>query len=439
MNLALQFPSTWDVKHTADGRVAAILPGPTGAALPDLIVTYGPLIVKPDEPRVWADQTARADIPRGASVKLGRMVDQTSNDGWPIRFIEADVTAETKLVEARLCVMYTFMEHACAVTVRAAARDRIEARFDELLAILRAGRPDWRAHPLCLADAWDLERPKPVQRAAPVNRAAMPDFFEQELARLEAIAQPTANDHLLRGVTLLSLSRPEDALAAANAALAIAPSERAHYLAGTALGALGRHRDAIAAWEKALALGVRVDTHYNLGQAHYTLGELAAALAAFEAARALDPSDLMIERKVIQCLYALGRYDEGAEARVRLKRAWSTTRDPRLRAQVDYVFDQFEGGGIRVHVVDTLVQRVPSITTLVTFRAVNEEDQRLGTDVLVETSEQARSAGTPYVVGVSSRGQFKVVATLDKLPPYPELREHALGLLVQVLRPTPAS
>jgi tetratricopeptide (TPR) repeat protein len=436
MNLSLPFPASWQIKHTSDGRVAAILPGPPGAELPDVVVTFAPLIVKPDDPRQWADQIARSDLPRGAVAKLGRSVDQTTHDGWPMRLVEAEVSIESRLIELRVCAMYTFLEHAVAVIVRAGNRERWQARSAELLELLAHGRPDWRAQPLCLADAWDLERPRAQQRTS-VARASRPDFFEQELARLAAIETPTADDHVLRGVTLLALSRSEDALAAARAAIAIAPSERAHYLAGNALGAMGRHADAIVEWRAAREIEPRVDTHYNLGQAHYLLGDHAEALASFRAAHALDPSDVMLERKIIQCLYALGQYDEGDAARAHLRRAWSASRDPRVQAQVEYVLDQFQGDGPRVHTVEPLRQRDPVLTTLLIFRAVTEQDQPIGVEVRVETSEHAKRAGTPFVIGVKARGQFKVVATLEALPPYPELRARAVELLAQVLRPTP--
>lgn len=439
MRLALEFPAPWDVKHTADGHVAAVLPGPEGASVPDLVVTYGPLVVKPDEPQAWAEQTARADMPRGAIAKLGRIVDQTTRDGWSIRLLEAEISVDQRLIELRVCALYTFMEHAVAVTVRAGARDRLQARSAEILAILAAGRPDWRAQPLCLADAWDLERPRTRQRDAILPRAARPDFFEEELARLRAIETPTATDHVLRGVALLALSRPEEALAAARAALAIESSEPAHYLAGTALGVLGRHRDAIAEWTAARERGSRVDTHYNLGQAYYLLGELEDALTSFRAARALDRSDVMLERKIIQCLYALGRFDEGKEARDRLRLAWETSHDPRVRMKTEYVFDQFEGGALRVHAVEPLYQRDGAVTTLVVFRAVTDQDRSRGVEVHVETSEPAALAGTPYVIGVKARSQYKVVATLAALPSYPELRDRACELLAETLGRTPAA
>ena len=430
MKLALNFPAPWDLKETKDGRHAAILPGAPGG-LPDAIVTWGPLIVKPDEPRVWVDQTARADLPRGTKVKIGRSVDQTTRDGWPLRLVEAEVLTDTnELVELRLCAFFTFMEHAAAVIVRANDRARFEAAGRGILAILGEARPDWRAQPLCLADTWDFEAPRANVRSVTKVQPSGADYFEQELARLATLDELGAIDFVQRALSLLALSRAEDALEAARSAIAADPAlESAHYVMGVALGTLGRHREAIAAWTAALAVSPRVDTHYNIGQAHQLLGEHEPALQAFRAARELDPSDVMLLRKIAQCLYALDRYDEGAAARADLRRAWSTSQDPRIRMLVEYVFDQFDAGAFRVHGVETLRPRDPSMYTVLAFRAVDAADRPLGIAVHVETSDQAKAAGTPFVIGVISRGQFKGIGTLAAMPPYPELKKQVLALL----------
>jgi hypothetical protein len=86
-------------------------------------------------------------------------------------------------------------------------------------------------------------------------------------------------------------------------------------------------------------------------------------------------------------------------------------------------------------VIEPLEQRMSQLTTLLEFRAVNTDDRPLGASLVIETSEQAKQAGTPFVIGAHARGQYKVVATLPSLPPYPELRDQARELLAQLLRP----
>lgn len=447
MRLALPLSARWDVKHGPDGRVIAVLPGPSGS-LPDAILTFGALIVKPDEPRLWVEQTVRSDLPRGARVAVGRTMDQTTADGWSLRLVESELTTEKgELVELRWTAFYTFLEHAAVAIVRCGARDRFTAVSQELGEVLARGRPDWRAHPLSIADAWDLEPPRSHERTITTARPAASDAFEQELARLAALPSPTAKDHVQRGIALLShwrqdtpiesrVSSVHAALEAARSAIALDPAlEAAHYLAGTVLGTLGQHADAIAAWTRALELGDRVDAHYNIAQAHYSLGDFESALRSFRAAHERDPADILLTRKIAQCLYALGRFDEGAGVRADLVRAWNASRDPRVRAVKEYVFDQFDLERFRIHAIEPLEQRTPAVSTLLELRAVGTDDRPLGASVLVETSDQARQAGTPFVIGVWARGQFKVVATLPALPPYAELRERARALLTQVIAP----
>ncbi|MFN0251343.1 MAG: tetratricopeptide repeat protein [Kofleriaceae bacterium] len=439
MRVSIQFPPPWDVKNTQDGRVAAILPNPAGA-MPDAIVTYGPLVMRPDETSVWLDQ-ALADVPRGARPKTGALAEGTTRDGWGWISVDVDVVdGGGQLVELRVILLLTFGEHGVAVTVRAGDRERLAERRAAILEILTTARPDWRSHPTCLVEYWDLERPKTQKRAIVSKELADTAFYENEIARLSSIEVPTAGDHVQRSVALLSLARHDEALAAARDALSLAPgSASAHYAEGVALGSLGTAREAIAAWQRALAIEPSADIHCNIGQAHQWLREPEPALRAFEAALALDPDDILLRRKLAQCLHALGRIDDAEKVRAELRDAWTSSRDPRVRIVQEYVFDQFDGPGFRIHAVEPLAQRTPGLTRLVEFRAVDAHDRPLGSSVHVETSDQAKQAGTPFVIGVAARQQFKVVATLETLPPYPELRDRARDLLAQLLRPTPPS
>jgi tetratricopeptide (TPR) repeat protein len=438
MRVSIPFPATWDVKTTQDGRVAAVLPGPDGS-LPEAIVTHGPLTMRPDETSIWLEQ-ALVDVPRGAKIKRGALAEGVTPDGWPWITVDIDLLDTAgALVELRVIVFLTFGEHGAAVTVRAGDRDRFARHRAGILELLTSARPDWRAQPTCLAEYWDLERPKTQMRTVPDLQLSDTAFYENEVARLASLDTPTPNDHILRSVALLTLSRSQEALDAARSALRLSELASAYVAEGLALGNLERHTEAIEAWTKALAIEPTADIHYNIGQAHQRLGHLTDALRAFEAAHALAPDDVLLRRKLAQCLYALGRFDEGAKARAELRDSWAASRDPRVRLVQEYVFDQTEGPGFRIHAIEPLVQRVPALTKLLEFRAVNAEDQPLGASVLVETSDHATKAGTPFVVGISANGQFKVVATLTALPPYLELRDHARDLLGQMLRPAPPS
>ncbi len=448
MRLYLPFESPWITKEAPNDQLVSILPGAPGGP-PAAIITYGPIIVRPDEPKRWVDQVVRFDLPPGMKIEIGRMIEHRTRSEWPFRLVEATVmTPQGEVVEARLCALYNFMEHGAVAIARAQDRASMETHGKAILAILEGGRPDWRGQPICLADAWDLEvkqKPTAARPAAPARApAASPAALEKTLSDLDqALAtKPVALDHVRRGAVLLDLRRVADARAAFAQALVLDPKlEVAHYYHGVALGELGKHADAIAAWEKGMALAPeRVDYHYNIAQAKFLLKDHAGALASFQKTLALDPADFLVQRKVIQCLYALGRFDEGQQARVAFRQAWEQSRDPRAQLITEYVFDQFEGDGFWVHAFETLRPQNPAIYPVLTFRAVQhhgDHEHPLPASVLVETSDQAKSAGTPYVLSVLAGQQYRVLGAAKDLPVYAELKQDVLKLIGDSLRGQP--
>jgi tetratricopeptide (TPR) repeat protein len=461
MHLDLGFPtsSAWVVKQAPNEQYAAILPGPPGKP-PDAIITYGPIMVVADEPRRWMEQTARSECPKGARVNLGNTAELQTTTGWPLRLLEAEVvTGDGQLVEVRACAFFSFFEHASAAIVRTADRAHLEAHREAILEILKTGRPDWSGEPTCVAEVWDLapgpdsSAPSSRTRDARIrNKSAL----EVALAEVDAALADTATAelHTRRAALLLDLDAPDrdapdldrsaEALAATDAAIAVDSAyEPAHRLRGEILGALGRHADALSAWQRALELAPdRADTVYNIAQAQFLTRDFAGALVGFQRVSELDPDDVMVLRKVTQCLYALGRDDEGQATRVLLRDRWSRSTDPRVQMITEVVFDQFEGDGFWVHAIETLRPRNPAFYPVLTFRAVDlhaGHDQPLPASVLVETSDQARAAGTPFVFGVLMRGQYRGIGSAKQLPPYLDLKRDVVKLLREALAVTPRS
>lgn len=412
MRLVLTFPSTWDLVQGPSQRMALL----RGArAKPDAIVTYGPIVIAPDEPRRWQEQAAHGDLPRGAHVVIGRTVEVATRDGWPLRLIEAEVrSAMDEVLEIRLCGFYSFLEHAAAVVVRAQTRADLQSHGPALIAILQGGRPDWSGDPVCLAGVWDLGSP----RRAPAVRAT----------------DSTASEHVQRGIALLDRKRASEALEAFSTALDHAPNhEPALYFTGVAYGDLGQHADAIRAWEQAAAFSPdRIETLYNLAQARVFVKDFAAALAGFQRVIELDPLDVLTLRKIAQCLYALGRDAEGQATRTELQRRWAASTNPADRFVTEYVFDQFVGDGFGVHAIETLRPRASERSAVLTFRAVEltrTADQPLAAAVVVTGADSA------YVIGVHTGNTVRAVRSLTVIPPYPELKREVLALLGDALGP----
>ncbi|HPH28430.1 MAG TPA: tetratricopeptide repeat protein [Pseudomonadota bacterium] len=438
MRLVLRFPAPWEVSEASENTAIAIRPGD---GQPEASMHLGRLLIRPDEPRAFFEQTVRSQLPPGTQVKIGQRLDRQTVDGWPLHLIEAAVCdAHGAVLEQRLCAFFTFLEHLAVAVVRVSNPTRLPALAPEILAILDSGRPDWRGEPLSLADVWDLE-PKPKAKPRIMNSTPSvrnDDALLEKLAEVEAAlaANPTAADELQRGSILLDLKRPSDALKAFQAALQLQPDLiLAHYFAGVALGELAQTAEAIAQWEAVLKLAPQhADALYNIAQARFRQGQFESALLGFAAVRELDPGDFQSFRKLIQCLYALGRYDDGLAARVAFRAQWLQTSDPRVRLMAEYVFDQFSAGALRVHALETLQPRDPAFYAVLSFRAVDASDRPLPVMVVVETSDKAKQAGTPFVLGVVSGSKFRTIGAAQQLPAYPELKQTVIQLLVEALQ-----
>jgi tetratricopeptide (TPR) repeat protein len=312
------------------------------------------------------------------------------------------------------------MEHGAIAIIRAARAAQLESHRAELLALIESGRPDWRDVPVCLADAWDLERKR----------------------KPAAIGEGSALEQVRRGISALDSGSHEDAALAFRDAIALDDKlDVTHHWLGVALGGLGKHAEAIAAWERALELAPdRIDTRYNIAQARYLLADFEGALREFQLVIAAEPSDVLARRKVIQCLYALGRFDDGEREREAFRNAWRASSEPRVRLVAEYVFDQFAGDGFWVLATEHLAPQ-NGVHALLTFRAVRRDADRseaLAASVLVETSEQARAAGTPFVLALLVDKTYKVIGAAAQLPPYARLKQDVAGMLADALRAPPA-
>lgn len=403
MQLVLEFPPPWQLKDGPDGQRLAVLPGPS---LPLAIATWSPLVLRPLDGAARLAQASREGLPAAASVRPGKTLDHVTRAGWPFATLGAEVLGDDgRLLECRLCVVFSFLEHAAVVVVRTPSREEHARLESQLLAILASGRPAWQQH-ASLAEQMDL--------------GPLPSFAA------DIVPPPLQQAH-----QLLDAGQPRPALEILEAVVAADPSlSTAHDLIGVARGRLGEHEAAAAAWERALSLAPdRVGARYNLGQVRFLGGDFAAALTAFQRVVDLVPTDFRGLRKVVQCLFALERYDDAHAARAELRRRWLASPDPGARMIHEYVFDQFAGPRFRIHAFETLQPRDPSMYPMFAFRAVDTNEHPLPYAVVVETGEEAKRAGTPYVLGVERRGVLQVLATVGELPDYPELKRWVLATM----------
>ena len=451
MRLSLTFPTRWDVKHAPGDRHIAIFPGPSGQ--PRLIVTFGALTLLPDDQRTWIEQALLDDLPPRARISVGASFESQTAAGWPVRVVEARMleAGSNQVIEERLCAFYAFMEHAAVAMLRAGDARHIEDSREMIREILLSGRPDWTTpgQPSCLAEVWNLDRTRSVRQQRGELPMPMPsEGTDGAPGLLDALREidaaiakgPSAARHLYRGMLLRQLGRHEEALTEFRSAAELAQKTETatasapylHWL-GLGLAALGREGEAIAAWADAVkADPALTEAYYDAAQAHYKRKEFAPALQKWRAAFALDPSDFLTLRKIVQSLYALGKIEEGDAERARLRALWQKSSDPRARIIEEYVFDQFQEGGLTIHAYETVNERAPGARVLYTFRVVDEHDHPRSFAVGVEVGDASAPGGAAFVLTATNGNERAVIGTTSELPPYAELKATAARVLASV-------
>jgi tetratricopeptide (TPR) repeat protein len=135
-----------------------------------------------------------------------------------------------------------------------------------------------------------------VERGQPA--AALGDL-DRAIEREASAPGQVAEDRTLRGFLLYRAGRPEDALAAADAALVARPAlGMAHRLRAEALTALGRDREASDALDRSLASDTPDADAYRLrGLLRKALGRTAGAVEDFTRALELEPNSSNMRTK----------------------------------------------------------------------------------------------------------------------------------------------
>jgi tetratricopeptide (TPR) repeat protein len=443
VDLRLPVPESWTVEAHGGKRVA-VVPGFAGPR-PDVLLVWGELTLLPDEQQRWIREILAADTVAGATTSVIRVEDGRTATGWPMRIVEAEITAGGKLVELRLGAFYAFLEHAGVALVRATSRERYAASTPALRTLLVGASPDFTSEVTAVAQIWDLtgsaatgapavEASPPAPRPAG-ERAALEARLVEVDAALAAAAGGDARLQHLRGRALAELGRPAEALAAFRRAIAIDPAfAPAHHSIGLLLADLGCEADALAAWNAASAADPQhVDARFNAGQAHENRGELRQALDCWAEVRRLRPDDFEAAKKVLQAQHALGLWDAALATRAELLDVWRRSPDPAIQAVTEFVFDRFRAGAATVHASEPLAAADGPTRVLVQFATLDGAGRRLPLAVQLETSDFGRERGLPFVLASIAGGTYRVVRTFAERPAYPALRALVAEMVVAAL------
>lgn len=169
-----------------------------------------------------------------------------------------------------------------------------------------------------------------------------------------------------------------------------------------------------------------VDALYDEAQRRYLEGDFQGARAGWEAAHALAPSDVEIQKKIVQACFALGDAEAGERALAALHEGWRQSAVPEVRAWKEVVIDQLQVAGHRVWAYEALLPPTGDLSYVLTWRVLDPQGRVLMT-VQLESSAYGREVGVPYVLGINTaRGHATVGPMFASRPPYLVLRELAV-------------
>ena len=208
---------------------------------------------------------------------------------------------------------------AAALYRRILAVDSRNAHALHLLGVIALQERRYGAAAGLIGKAIALKKTVPVYYSNYGNALRALGRPEEALAAYEAALRIKPDDaeiHASRGVVLKALGRFEEAIAAYDAALRIKPDDaETHSNRGNALQELGRFEEALAAYDTALRIKPELAAlHYNRGNALQALGRLEESLVSYDAALRIKPDYAQAHSNRGVVLKALGRFEEAVTA-----------------------------------------------------------------------------------------------------------------------------
>lgn len=425
MQLALSFPPPWVVTRIGASSRAILR---NGDGVPTMVVDYGGLSLLAEDRSGWLERMMRSNLPVEHRLELGRHLDERTATGWPVRLVRAEVFDENgRRIERRLAACYSFFEHAgFALVIGPDAT--FDHELDDLEPVLLAATPDFSGEPACLHHFWDLRPPRPEPDALDETANVVDELAAIETALDAGISAPL---HLAQARLLRQLGRLDEARTALAAAAALTPDDAAiSYQLGLTLAQEGRGPEGLQAWETAIRLDpTMVEAWNHAGQMYCDRGDFESAYERWQHAAALTPEDFFVQHRLLQVLNRLDRYDEAATTHDKLLELWRRSDDPRVHLVDELVIDNFALGAITVAATETFRPLNSNFYAIYSFRTFDTANRALALIVLLETSDFARSRGTPFVLTQWVRGDKKTIAVSATQPSYAELKRRVMEIV----------
>ncbi len=143
MKLALENQSPWPVQTLPARQFPITEPSPILANQHEIVV-----VVRPFDPLLnywapWKQAMLDWGKPPGGTIDIVTEAKGKTEAEWSIEIIDSLVKdSEGKVVEARLTVLYFFLEWCCMAAV-CGRPEKLAAERGQALDLLCSGRPDW--------------------------------------------------------------------------------------------------------------------------------------------------------------------------------------------------------------------------------------------------------------------------------------------------------
>jgi hypothetical protein len=119
-----------------------------------VVLEVTPLELRGEDDAAWR-RRAVVEGADPADVRVGRTSVERAASGWPMEVIEVAVVEGERLLEARLVVLFVFLQHRTALRFRAREPAALTAHHPEVMAILGSAGPDWSSDELlALSELW---------------------------------------------------------------------------------------------------------------------------------------------------------------------------------------------------------------------------------------------------------------------------------------------
>lgn len=122
---------------------------------PELDLHVDALAPLADDLDAWIAGTLARELPAGARVLPGNLLETATATGWPLKWVGARVVRGDDVIELRVAGFFRFFEHGAAALARVAPGPGAEATLAAALAAFATAEPDFGGAIATVRELWE--------------------------------------------------------------------------------------------------------------------------------------------------------------------------------------------------------------------------------------------------------------------------------------------